>query len=82
MKCISPIHWTSLTVKGLAKHQPNTPSNAISIDVFPDPLQTMTTSYNLNKMKNSRRSDDQINTVTFEQLLAIDMKPECPLGWG
>jgi hypothetical protein len=33
---------------GLAKHQPNAPSKAISIDVFPDPLQMITTAYNHN----------------------------------
>ena len=46
MECISPIHWESITVVGLAKHQPNTPSKAISIDVLPDPLEIITTGFN------------------------------------
>ena len=71
---------------GLSKHQPDTPSKAISIDVFPDPLQMIATGFKImavvnKKNEDSRRSDDQIDTITFEQLLAIDMKPECPLGW-
>ena len=67
----------------LKKHQPNPPSKAISIDVFPDPLKKIITDHKwlCTKHENSPRSDDQIDTMTLEQLLAIDMKPECPVGW-
>ena len=81
------LSYTSGIINGnvIDENQLNTPSKAISIDVFPDPLQMITTGYNHTvvnlKIEDSRRSDDQVDTITFEQLLATDMEPECPLGW-
>ena len=57
-------------VTGFEIHQQHPPSKAISIDVFPDPLQMITiimVMYKTNiKHENSRRSNDKVDTITFE----------------
>ena len=40
---------------GLSKHQPDTPSKAISIDVFPDPLQMITTGFKIMTVVNKKK---------------------------